>query len=489
MSLQTSSSSSSTSSSTSFRYDFSKGHPNWEELPADELYEVLWNQDYVSVDTLRSGLQYGETRGRADFRTQLRAFLQRQEEENHNETNDCDPNPKFHRQEEEEDTEFFITEGVSHGIHLLTLALSQPGDVVYTERPTYFLIRGIFHNHGLSIRTLPMRHSDPCTWTQNHHHNPDKEESQDCSVDWDRFAWLLEHEQIPVPKLVYVIPSYQNPSGRSMSHCERQKLATIAAKYHFYVVADEVYHLLHWRNKTIHPDATVANADDIPLRKMVTYHPNCISVSGFTKIFGPGIRCGWIEASTQLQIPHRIQSSVGYMRSQGGTSPWTTVILEQALQHKIIDRVLQRLGKNYQRRCNLFCDMLERQQQQHGQLERINFPRPLLRPQGGYFVWVRFPFPVYEFWQYCRERDVNFMRGEQCDANPPSHAKEKIQTDGDDNDNDNELSNSAEYHDSSWLTYYGRFCFAYLNDEDMEAGTNLLVLLYQNYLKIKELKR
>jgi hypothetical protein len=81
------------------------------------------------------------------------------------------------------------------------------------------------------------------------------------------------------------------------------------------------------------------------------------------------------------------------------------------------------------------------------------------------------------------------MRGEQCDANPPSHAKEKIQTDGDDNDNDNELSNSAEYHDSSWLTYYGRFCFAYLNDEDMEAGTNLLVLLYQNYLKIKELKR
>jgi DNA-binding transcriptional MocR family regulator len=304
----------------------------------------------------------------------------------------------------------------------------------------------------------------------NDHPDDEMGKNQDCSVDWDRFEWVLERKQIPIPKFVYVIPSYQNPSGRSMSHGERQKLASIAARFQFYVIADEVYHLLHWRTK--HDD----NDTDTPPRKMVTYHPNCISVSGFTKIFGPGIRCGWIEASTQLQIPHVIQSHVGYMRSQGGTSPWTSVVLEQALRHNIIDRVLQRLGKSYERRCNLFCDILEQQQKMKELPEGRPWPRPLVRPQGGYFVWVRFPFPVHEFWQYCRERNVNFMHGEQCDANPQSHAEEKHATDSD---------QSAD-QDSSWLKYYGRFCFAYLNDEDMEAGTKLLLRHYQSYLKMQE---
>ena len=148
-----------------FPYDFAKGHPNAEELPAAELQAVLGrlslsrNNDGADNDTdnlavLREALQYGRDEGSRDFLRQLSCFLERQ----------CRPDVGPWCGEEENGTttasaatSFFVTEGVSHAVDLLAAVATQPGDLVLTERPTYYLVAGIFRSHGLRIGALPMK--------------------------------------------------------------------------------------------------------------------------------------------------------------------------------------------------------------------------------------------------------------------------------------------------------------------------------------------
>ena len=136
----------------------------------------------------------------------------------------------------------------------------------------------------------------------------------------------------------------------------------------------------------------------------------------FTKIFAPGIRCGWIEGPVEV-----IDSIVdlGYIQSQGGCVPFIGSILRIALEEGLQDQILDRLNESYKDRCRILCDILESEPG-----IKIRY-----RPMGGYFVWVDFDFwglPVTEtkvvddvggdcsasgFAGYCLDRGLKFMPG------------------------------------------------------------------------------
>lgn len=276
--------------------DFARGHPNYSLLPTEEtrcLLEKLSQAGDASSNVLRNALQYGDEKGSLCFREELASFLER-----HTKDDDFgEMSAQLERCREDEANCLFITNGVSHGIDLLCATQSKPGDVVLIERPSYFLVQGILKSHCLIIRSLPMHAGTG-------------------GVDVDTLEEMVENGVMDAPRMIYIIPTHQNPTGHTMPIEDRVKLAAFASRHGVLIVADEVYHLLDWRNVDSDGRRPARMASLSALIRASTEDPpsgGCVSVSSFTKIFGPGIRCGWVQGA-----PDIIDSLVnyGYIKSQ-----------------------------------------------------------------------------------------------------------------------------------------------------------------------------
>ena len=362
--------------------------------------------------------------------------------------------------------DMFLTHGVSHGLDMLCTAHAAPGDVVLMERPSYFLAAGIFQSHGLTLESLPMKRHD----------GSEEEQQQQCDdgdgdgalmVDVDALQRGLEDGSIGVPRIIYVIPTHQNPTGNTMPIADRWKLCRLARKFGFLVAADEVYHLLDWRDDKKQRPARFSVLDRIlSIQQSGPSDPDdsgtttsrkglkgySVSVSSFTKIFTPGVRCGWIEGPTEI-----IDSIVdlGYIKSQGGCTPFVGNILRTALEEGFQDEILNRLNGSYRDRCLALCGVLESE-------PGIRIRR---RPEGGYFLWVDFlglPETASVFAAYCFDRGLRFMPGTKCDS-----VVEGFEQSG----QPKELcENSA------------RLCFADMDEGNVVDGATLLVRLYREYV-------
>ncbi|KAL3914806.1 MAG: hypothetical protein SGILL_005947 [Bacillariaceae sp.] len=359
------------------------------------------------------------------------------------------------------DDNMFLTHGVSHGLDILCTTQTHPGDIVLVERPTYFLGAVIFQSHGLKVQSLPMKKADNGILT----------------VDVDVLHEGLWSGTIHIPRMIYIVPTHQNPTGHTMPLEDRWKLCRLARQYNILVLADEVYHLLDWRQNERVGNVVKKRparfsvldqlvAETIPVRTPTTQDDinqterlgGSVSVSSFTKIFAPGVRCGWIEGSTEI-----IQSLVnlGYIQSQGGCAPFVGELLRTALTGGWQERILKKLNASYQARCDMLCDIL---QTEPGIQVRI-------RPTGGFFVWVDFLDlpkdessqldPASAFATYCLSRGLKFMPGVRCDP---------LVDDCDQSRQSKDLCyNSA------------RLCFADQNVEDVENGAKLLIDCYRDY--------
>ena len=195
-------------------------------------------------------------------------------------------------------------------------SLTKPGDVCWMESPSYFLAHQIFVDHHLSIRGVP---------------------SDEHGLDVDALARCLADTSLgPPPAVLYVVPTHGNPTGATLSRERREALLDLARRYHFIVLADEVYHLLDW---------TDGEAEALPPRLLALDKPylrrvgsggggargdqgailggdgaariskrrrrqqgcrrrrhagHVISVSSHTKILAPGLKLGWLEASPSM---------------------------------------------------------------------------------------------------------------------------------------------------------------------------------------------
>jgi len=261
------------------RYNFWRGHPNRHLLPAAEMQEIL---DAAAAPDRRArlaaSLQYpGDDRGDPALRRALAAFLRRH-------TRD-DEVPDGAAAGSDCDADLFLTHGVSHGLDLLCAARTRPGDVVLVERPSYFLAAGIFRARGLRLGSLPMTRRGGAGGALR--------------VDVEALERGLRDGRMPVPRLVYLVPTHQNPTGYTMPVRDRWRLCRLARTFGFLLAADEVYHLLDWREDGKRRparfsvlDRMLAEQSDSSSNKL----GGCaVSVASFTKIFAPGVRCGWIE--------------------------------------------------------------------------------------------------------------------------------------------------------------------------------------------------
>lgn len=440
-------------------------------LPLSEMQSIMATIAQDDEDnSLREYLNYGANAGDERFRLALQLFLERR-------TKDDDmgiyPNESASDKQNGPECELFITSGVSHGLELLCRTCTQPGDEVWVERPTYFLAPTIFESNGLVVKSLPMM-SDR------------KDEPGDIGqIDINRLIHMVETERLPAPKMIYVIPSYHNPTGRSMSMAERRQLASFSLKHGVILVADEVYHLLDWEQKE---GTKLNNNIDAPSQRPAgivhfngicneantskpptcTQHGTnakvddgmgcCISVSSFTKIWAPGIRLGWINAPSF--IIRRLEN-YGYIDSQGGVAPLMGRVMAEAIKSNLLDIYLDKLKVEYAERYELVCKLLT----EEPRIATLSRNSPVAR-QGGYFIWVGFPPDVNsdDFLSYSLKTfGVRFMSGTKTDPFPSSEG---------------DISGES-------IRSCARICFADLEREELVKGTLAFIEAFRAFMNSK----
>ncbi|HEU4740386.1 MAG TPA: PLP-dependent aminotransferase family protein [Meiothermus sp.] len=297
--------------------DLGVGHPSLGLLPLEELRQAALHRLSQGDPSF---LQYGAEPGDGYFRAELARFLTR------------------HYPFALEPDTLFVTAGVSQALDLICTVYTQPGQVIFVEEPTYFLSLGIFQDHHLQVVALPT----------------DADGLDITALE----AALRQHR----PALVYTIPTFQNPTGTTLSQERRKRLVELSQEYGFLIVADEVYQLLHYRQAPPPSLGSFAAAGTV------------LSLGSFSKILAPGLRLGWIQAAPRLLLP---LTRSGLVASGGGLNPFTSAIVRSALELGVQEQHLHKLRETYRGRLEAMLGALERSGLQ-----------PRYRPEGGYFVWL-----------------------------------------------------------------------------------------------------
>jgi 2-aminoadipate transaminase len=172
--------------------------------------------------------------------------------------------------------------------------------------------------------------------------------------------------------MVYSIPVLQNPCGVTMSPAKRATLADLANAHNFVVAADEAYQLLSFPRSPAPPP---------PLRSF-DKGDRVLSLGTFSKITGPGLRLGWLQASPWV---HDKLHSNGQFRSGGALNPLVAGIMQRAMQSRAQDAHLALCRQTLQSRA----DRLSAAIRTHLCVPEVGCT--FSAPSGGYFAWVQLP--------------------------------------------------------------------------------------------------
>lgn len=302
--------------------DFGVGQPANAILPLDLLRQASEHRFAQGDPAL---LQYGPEEGDGYFNQTLADFLSSE------------------YGEPVSSEGLFITNGVSQALDLVCTLLTKPGDLVLVEEPTYFLVFRIFHNHGLRVESIAL----------------DEE-----GLNLEQLEAKLQQER---PAFLYTIPTFQNPTSITLSQERRDALVALSRQYNFFVVADEVYHMLHY---TQSPPLSFGHyVEQAPV----------LSLGTFSKILAPGLRLGWMQ-TTPAMVDRFVDS--GLVRSGGGLNPLASGLVRSALDLGIQARYLAWLRHLFHERITVFDQAL-----------RAHLPPwvEFTTPTGGYFFWLKLP--------------------------------------------------------------------------------------------------
>jgi 2-aminoadipate transaminase len=247
-------------------------------------------------------------------------------------------------------------------IEFLCLHLLRPGDVVFTESPSYDRTLALLRRHGATIVGIPMEADGP---------------------DIEALERALAAR---VPKFFYVIPDFQNPAGATCSGAKRRRLVDLAARHGFLLVEDAPYRLLRYRG-----------SEEPTLYQLAP--EQTLHMSSFTKLIAPGVRTGFMIGSADLiaklaKVAEDTYISPGYV-AQGITYEWC--------RRGLLPPQLDRLRQLYRPRLDACLAALD-----------AHMPdAQATRPDGGFFVSLTLPEGVSTTTVRARaaERGLNLTDG------------------------------------------------------------------------------
>lgn len=296
------------------------GNPAIESFPADQLAEISYD---IIKNSPRTSLQYNVTEGYSPLRKIIAERMKKI-----NSIGGFD--------------DVIVTTGAQQAIDLVARIFINDGDGVVAELPSFIGALNSFRSYGAKLFGVPM---------------------QSDGMDMDVLEDILKKEKI---KFIYTIPTFQNPTGVTMSLEKREKLMYLAEKYDFLILEDNPYGELRF------------SGEYVPTIKSLDKSGRVIYSGSFSKILSSGIRVGWLCG--HKDIIGRI--SVAKQSADVHTSTLTQMMVAEYLNRYSIDEHIKQICELYGRKCKIMLDAMDKY-----------FPKhcTYTRPDGGIFLYCYLP--------------------------------------------------------------------------------------------------
>ncbi|MBR8643112.1 PLP-dependent aminotransferase family protein [Streptomyces tuirus] len=326
-------------------------------LPAPELFDaegIAAAYRAVLTETPAQALQYSTTEGEPLLRTALAARTTA-------------------RGLPTGSDDLLVTTGSQQALSLLATALLEPGDTVLVENPCYLAALQAFGFAGARVVAVP---------------------GDEHGVDPEALEELVVRER---PKLLYTVPTFQNPTGRTLPAGRRAAVAAVAARSGLWIVEDDPYGELRYEGERVPWIAAHPGAED-----------RTVLLGSFSKVMAPGLRLGWLRAPGEL----RRACAVAKQAADLHTPTVNQLVAARYLADNDLDAHVGRVAGVYRERRDAMLAGLA------GALPEGSVWD---RPEGGMFLWVRLPEPYDTTALLPRvvRQDVAYVPGAPFYAGPP----------------------------------------------------------------------
>ncbi len=300
---------------------FAAGNPSPESFPVNDLARLSAE---IFENEASFALQYGITEGYTPLREAI--TVRQKNRFGESMVNDSDAT--------------LVVTGGQQGLELSCKAFCNEGDAVICENPSFIGALNAFRSNGVKTIGVDM---------------------EDDGINLEKLEETLKNTKNA--KLLYLIPTFQNPSGTCMSLEKRLAVLELAKKYGIVILEDNPYGELRFAGK------------DIPTIKSLDTEGLVIYCSSFSKILSAGMRIGFIIAPNEIASKMVVAKQVEDVH---------TNLFFQMLCHKYIttcdlDAHIAKINDLYRRKCNLMLESIDKYIPQ----DKVTFTRP----EGGLFIW------------------------------------------------------------------------------------------------------
>ena len=301
---------------------FAGGNPDPSTFPADKM-AVIAAELFEKQPS--AALQYSVTEGYPALREKIATRLKN----------------KFNIGTENDS--LLVLTGGQQGIDLTCKVLCNEDDVVICEEPSFIGALNAFRTYKTRLRGVPM---------------------DDDGMNTDALEEVLKSE--PRAKLIYTIPTFQNPMGVTMSLEKRKKVYELAKKYGVVILEDNPYGELRFAG------------EDLPSIKSFDTDGIVVYCGSFSKILSPGMRMGFVSAPAEIAA----KMTVGKQVTDVHSNIFFQMLVNRFLEEYDLDEHIAKIRVLYKEKCEAMISCLEK-----------NLPEgcSITHPQGGLFIWCKLP--------------------------------------------------------------------------------------------------
>lgn len=312
---------------------FSAGNPAPEAFPTQAIEDISRT---IFQNNPIGALQYSLTEGYPVLRETMKTFMINE----YNIGKDMD--------------DLLIMSGATQGMELTCKVLCNEGDTIICEDPSFIGSLNAFRSYKTNLVGIPM----------------EEDGMQMGALE----KALNENKNV---KFIYVIPNFQNPTGKCMSLEKRQKLYALACQYNVMILEDNPYGDLRF------------SGEDIPAIKTMDEEGRVIYIGSFSKILSPGLRVGYLIAPKPLIS----KVTVAKQCSDVHSNILAQMICYEFMTNYDIEVHLEGLKEIYRHKCELMLQEMDK---------HFSSKVSYTRPEGGLFIWVTLPKDV-DMISFCKE--------------------------------------------------------------------------------------
>lgn len=268
-----------------------------------------------------------------------------------------------------------IVNGAKHGLDLACRVFLEQGDAVIVAAPSYLTAISILKAAEATFISVPMDDAGMQTKVL------------------EEILLASRENGLAMPKFLFDIPDFHNPSGITMSANRRRELVELAEAFDFIIIEDDPYRRIRFEGEPVPPIKTFDTAGRV------------IGLGTVSKILAPGLRIGWVNAD-----PAIVRRMAAH-KSDHGTSPLLQRIVAQLFRNGKVAHHIETLSHVLREHRDAMVEAIGRE-----------LPGTKVRkPNGGYFLWVELPEGVDadELVRRAGKEGVAIFTGKLCFAEEP----------------------------------------------------------------------